>query len=166
MPRFLNPLILLLLAFHFMNCKPAQSILKTGMVANYDKAVKEHILFLEFVISAEAKGEREKVRLVNAVAGSGKMKELNSPVHGPYRIMVVPRYKTSALEKEFYYEHPLFRSVEVASQNGTLSKTSLTAKKGTLSIRMQENANLESIELFSVKPDNKSTKIYTVYLQP
>ncbi|GGB81318.1 hypothetical protein GCM10011325_05980 [Dyadobacter sediminis] len=136
------------------------------MVANYDKAVKEHILFMEFDIRTGAKGRQEKVKLVRAVAGNGRTKGLNSPVHGPYRIMMVPRYRSNALEKEFYYEHPLFRSVEVASPGGTLSKASIAAKQGMLSVRIQENADLDRIELFSLTPDKGTTKIYTVYFQP
>jgi len=56
MLKILNSFFLFLLVLCFMNCKPAQSTLKKGMVANYDKAAKDHILFLEFRISASAKG--------------------------------------------------------------------------------------------------------------
>lgn len=166
MLRIFNLLFSFLLAFQLMNCKPAQSTLKAGMIANYDKALKEHILFLEFKISAEAAGKLEKVKLIHAVSGSGKMKDLNHPVQDLYRIMAVPRYKTSATEKEFYYEHPLFRSVEVANPAGTLSKKSISAKEGSLSIRIQENPDMDRIELFSITPEKGTVKIHTLYLQP
>ena len=136
------------------------------MITNYDKAVKEHILFLEFKISSDANGKHENVKLVSAVSGNGKMKDLNNPVLDPYRIVAVPRYKTSILVKELYFEHPLFRTVEVASESGTLSKKSITATEGSLSIRIQENEHMNRIELFSVTPEKGTIKIYTVYLEP
>ena len=94
------------------------------------------------------------------------MKDLHNRVHAPYQIKVVPRYKTSVIEKEYYYEHPLFRSVEIADPNGTLSKESITATEGSLSIRIQENADLDRIELFRIAPGKETIHIYTVYLQP
>jgi hypothetical protein len=149
-----------------MHCKSGQSVLNVSDISGYDKNGKDHIIFLNFKIRDQGRGRNEKVTLVNATSGNGRFKGLMAPVHYPYQIHVVPRYNnTSQLGTELIFEHPLFRSVEVASQNGTMSQSSLTASEGILSMRMQEDRAMESIELYSITPDRGKVKIYTLHLK-
>ncbi len=107
----------------------------------------------------------ETVELVNAVSGNGKLKNLAAPVHSPYRIVVIPRYPVDDMEKALVFEHPLYKSVEVASGDGRLTKQDLNAKEGILSVRIQNDNGLEKVELYSITPGKENIKIYTLNLE-
>ena len=107
----------------------------------------------------------ETVELVNAVSGNGKLRNLTAPVHSPYRILVIPRYPVNDMENELVFEHPLYKSVEVASENGHLTKQNLNAKEGILSVRIQNDNGLKKIELYSITPGKENIKIYTLNLE-
>lgn len=165
MPRTFYNLLLLLIGLQLTHCKSGQSVLNVSDISGYDKNGKDHIIFLNFKIRDQGRRKNERVTLMNATSGNGRFKGLTAPVHYPYQIHVVPRYNTSHLETALIFEHPLFRSVEVASQNGTMSQSSLTASEGVLSMRMQEDKAMESIELYSITPDRGKVKIYTLHLK-
>jgi hypothetical protein len=158
-------LICIVMGLQLMNCKSGESVLNTREIGNYDTTSQEHILFFEFKITDAGKGNPEKVKFIKAVSGNGKMKNLRQTVDYPYQIHVFPRYNIGFLETEIPFEHPLYRLVEVPSQDGTLTKKSVVEKEGTLSFRLQEHSNMKSIELFSITPDRGKVKIYTLNLK-
>jgi hypothetical protein len=139
--------------------------LNVSDISGYDQNGKDHIIFFNFKIVGQGKGKDEKVTLVNATSANGRFKNLTAPVHYPYQIHIVPRYNTDHIETVLVFEHPLFRSVEVASQDGTISQSSLIASDGVLSMRIQEDKTMESIELYSITPDRGKVKIYTLHLK-
>ncbi|MCF2505792.1 hypothetical protein L0663_20520 [Dyadobacter sp. CY107] len=156
--------VTVMIAAQLSGCKTAESTLRIENVRNYDPDAANHILFLDFKIT-KRDGKKEHVELVNAVSGSGKLKNLAAPVHSLHRISVIPRYSVGHEEVPLFFEHPLFKSVEVSSQDGKLSKRDLHAKEGILSVRMQRKNGLEKIELHSLTPDKGDIKIYTLNLK-
>src|SRR3954468_6125856 len=99
MLKLLSIFIIVFAGMLALNCKPARSALTLNQLPNYNKESKDHILFLTFQITGEA-GGKEKVRLTNATAGSGRMKDMLRPVHMPYQIIAIPRYSSGAVERE------------------------------------------------------------------
>ncbi|MCF0054099.1 hypothetical protein LXM25_28760 [Dyadobacter sp. LJ53] len=153
-----------MIAAQLLGCKTAESTLSLQNVRNYDPGAANHILFLDFKIT-KRDGKTEIVELVNAVSGSGKLKNLATPVHSPYQISVIPRYSVSHAEVPLVFEHPLYKSVEVASQDGKLSKQDLHTKEGNISVRIQKDNGLEKLEIHSLTPDKGNIKIYTLNLK-
>jgi hypothetical protein len=166
MSRFSNAIFIAVLAVLLVGCGPGRSTLKISKVPNYDKAVSDHIFFLDFRVTAENQGDREKVELVKAISGSGRMKNILRPVHYPYQIKAIPRYTTSALEKELVFEHPLFNAREVSEPGGTITKVAVTNTEGIVSMRLQEAPGLDRLELYSVTPEKGTVKIYTLRFKP
>lgn len=166
MPRFSNAIVIAVLAVLLVGCGPGRSTLKISKVPNYDKSVSDHIFFLDFRVTAENQGDREKVELVKAISGSGRMKNILRPVHYPYQIKAIPRYTTSALEKELIFEHPLFNAREVSEPGGTITKVAVTNTEGIISMRLQEAPGLDRLELYSVTPEKGTVKIYTLRFKP
>ncbi|MCE7064637.1 hypothetical protein [Dyadobacter sp. CY326] len=162
--RKISFLLFVMIGMQLMGCKTAESTIAIRDFKNHDPSAADHILFLDFEITRRGK-KTEVVELVNAVSGRGKMKNLVAPVQSPYQIRVLPTYSSDRPETEMAFEHPLYRSVEVASQDGRLSKHDLSATQGTLSIRVQEDKALEKIELYSITPEKGKTKIYTLNLK-
>ncbi|MCE6990007.1 hypothetical protein [Dyadobacter sp. CY323] len=134
-------------------------------IPGYGAQVQDHILFLHFKIKDGGEGKNEKVEFLNATSGNGRMKNLAVPVHYPYQIKAVPRYTTSHFEIGITLEHPLFRSVEVASQDGTIAKAEITAREGNLSFRIQEESYMDRIDIYSITPERGEVKIYTLNLK-
>lgn len=155
---------MIIIAAELSGCKTTESTLSIEHVKNYDPNAANHILFLDFKIT-KRDGKAESVELVNAVSGSGKLKNMAAPVHSPYQISVNPRYSIGHEEVPLFFEHPLFKSVEVASQDGKLSKQDLHAREGILSVRIQRDNGLERIELHSLTPEKGDIKIYTLTLK-
>lgn len=145
-----------------LNCQPGRSALTINRIRNYDIESKDHILFLTFQLTGEA-GGKEKVRLLGSTAGNGRMKNILHPVHFPYRIIAIPRYTTSAIEREMSFEHPLFKAAEVSDPSGAIEHVEATAREGSLSIRLQQDPGLNRLELFSVSPQKGTVKIYTLH---
>ncbi|MCF0062930.1 hypothetical protein MUK70_07855 [Dyadobacter chenwenxiniae] len=153
-----------MIAAQLLGCKTVESTLSLQNVRNYDPGAANHILFLDFKIT-KRDGRTEIVELVNAVSGSGKLKNLATPVHSPYQISVIPRYSVSHAEIPLVFEHPLYKFVEVASQDGKLSKQDLHTKEGNISVRIQKDNGLEKLEIHSLTPDKGNIKIYTLNLK-
>jgi hypothetical protein len=158
-------LLVILAASHLAGCSSGQALLEVSKVSGYDKAAAEHIIFLNLKIIDQGKGSNEKVKLMTATAGNGKMKNIRAAVEYPYQIKVLPRYSTSHLELETVFEHPLYRSVEVPNQDGTMSRSVVNSKEGLISLRFQEESTLDRIEIYSVTPERGSVKIYTLNLK-
>lgn len=125
----------------------------------------DQILFLEFRVSQPEKGSLEQISLVSSVSGTGKLKNLRRPVEYPYRIQVVPRYRTSAFEVPMIFEHPLFREVEVPDPSGTITRKKQFASEGSFTMRMQADPNIEKLDFYSLKPGQQPVKIYTLNLK-
>ncbi|TLV03094.1 hypothetical protein [Dyadobacter luticola] len=145
-----------------LGCASSQSVLNVREISGYDSSKEEHIIFLNLKIS---EGKPEKVKLVSATSGNGKMKNLRPAVDYPYQIKVIPRYNSNRLETEMVFEHPLYKLVEVPHEDGKLSKSAQEAKEGTLLVRFQEDKTMERIEFYSVTPERGSVKIYTLELK-
>jgi hypothetical protein len=156
-----NLIVIFIASAHIVGCKSAESVVKVSEMENYKKESADHILFLNFRIST-GRGASEKVELVNSVSGSGRMKNLVAPVHGAHQIKVVPRYSAGRMELGTFYEHPLFRSVEVSTADGKLSRSEVTDREGMLNIRVQDDTFLTGLELYSVTPARGTVKIYTL----
>jgi hypothetical protein len=157
-------LVMLALGIGLISCKTAESTLTMENVRNYNRDAASHILFLDFKLT-KRNDQTETVTLVNAVSGSGKIKNMAIPVHSACQISVIPRYSVGRLEVPLVFEHPLYRSVEVPSQDGKLTKQDLHADEGTLSVRIQTEKGLEKLELYSLTPEKGNVKIYTLNLK-
>lgn len=166
MLRVFNTVAIAILVLLFAGCGPGRSTLTISNVPNYDKSVSDHILFLDFRVTAENQGDHEKVELVKAISGNGRMKNLMRPVHYPYQIKAIPRYTTSAIEKELVFEHPLFNTKEVSEPGGTITKMEVTNTEGILSMRLQDAQALDRLDLYSVSPGKGTVKIYTLRFKP
>lgn len=162
MLKLLSTLLIAVAGLSAMNCRPGRSSLMVGQLPNYNRESKDHIIFLTFQITGEV-GGREKVRLMYANAGNGRMKEMLRPVHFPYQIIAIPRYTTNTIEREMAFEHPLFKSAEISDPSGKIRQVEATSKEGTMLVRLQQNPGLNRLELFSVSPQKGAVKIYTLH---
>ncbi|MGV3600143.1 MAG: hypothetical protein ACO1N1_03010 [Dyadobacter fermentans] len=161
MLRLRVPAALMLAGLLMVQCKSAHSTLSVARMAGYTPAARDQILFLNFRITGTA-GGGEEVTLASATAGEGKLKDLSRPVHFPYQIRAVPRYSSSAIEREMVFEHALFKSAEVSDPSGHLKHAEVRAGAGNILIRLQADSRLNQLELFSVSPDKGTIKIYTL----
>lgn len=125
---------------------------------NYNAKAKESMLFLTFELSK--KGGKETARLVKSTAAEGRVKDTNAHVHGLSQIEVIVHYNNGKPSKTSRFEHPLYKDMEVFSEDGTISRVSETASTGTLTIRMPVEDNIEKLELFSNK------KLLTLKFKP
>lgn len=161
MLRLFSTAAIALAGLLMIGCRSGRSVLTVSELPNYDTRSPDHILFLNFLITGK-RGGNESVELTSANVGNGKMKDLNRPVHFPTYIKAVPRYSTSALEREMVFEHPLYHAAEVSDPSGHVRREEVQAKEGTLLIRMPMHSGLNRLELFSVTPERGSVKIYTL----
>ncbi|SDF32948.1 hypothetical protein SAMN04487996_11035 [Dyadobacter soli] len=144
-----------------LECRSGRAVLAVSELPDYNKQSADHIIFLNFRITGKP-GGNERVELASANVGDGKMKDISRPVHSPYQIKAVPRYKTSAIEREMVFEHPLLRNAEVSDPGGHIRQVEATASEGSLLVRLQQHAGLNQLELFSVSPESGTVKIYTL----
>ena len=121
-------------------------------------------MFLDFLLTQENINAPVKAKLVNSIAGNGKMKNLGSERIQQNQIRVVQFFKDKRQPVETFHEHPLFRSSEVFNKDGNLSQHEQKASKGTLSIRVQEDPAREKIDLYSVTPKGE-VKIYSLLVK-
>lgn len=154
------PVLILLAALLVFQCKPARSALTISELPHYDSAVQDHILFLHFRISSKVGGGKEKVELISATAGSGRMKDIRRPVSFPVYINVVSRYTSDSLRREMQVEHPLRRAVEVSDPEGYIRRQEVREKEGTFMVRIPVEPGLNGLELFSVSPEKGAVPIY------
>lgn len=166
MTRFFNTTFVGFLVLISAGCGSGRSTLTVSEIPNYDKSVSDHILFLDFRVTAKNRDDREKVRLVKAISGSGRMKQIGRPVYDPYQIKAIPRYSTGAVEREMFFEHPLFQTREVAEPGGAIQKAAVSNTEGIVSIRLQDARGLERLDLYSVSPGKGTVKIYTLRFKP
>lgn len=159
-----SALFLIILSLQMVNCRQAKSFVSTSKLPNYDRQADDHMLFLDFLITQAGENAPVKAKLVNTIAGNGKMKDLGSARIQQNQIKAVHYFSDKRQPIEIFYEHPLFRSVEVFSKEGTLSQHAQTAREGTLSFRIQDDPAREKIDLYSVNP-NGEIKIYSLLLK-
>ncbi|SEI97175.1 hypothetical protein SAMN04487995_2812 [Dyadobacter koreensis] len=157
-------LFLFILSLQLINCKQAKSFVSASELPNYDRQAADHILFLDFLLTQEGKNAAVKAKLVNSIAGNGRMKDLGSARIQQNQIKAVHFFTDKRQPVEIFYEHPLFRSVEVFSKDGTLSQDAQVARKGILSIRVQDDPAREKIDLYSVTPEGE-LKIYSLLVK-
>jgi hypothetical protein len=162
--RALTKFVYFLLLFSVISCHSSRKALQISSIPNYDPTTKDHIVFLTFEISKN--GNTEKVKLINSVAGSGRMKNLAAPVHQLYGISVIRYYSDGQPPIETEHEHPLTKAVEISDPDGSLLKMPLTAHAGTLTVRIQENKALEHIGMYSVGPGKEKRLIYQLKINP
>lgn len=160
-----STILMLILCFQLVHCRQAKSYVRAADLPNYNKNSTDHVLFLDFQITQEKERAKIKAVLVNAMAGNGKMKDLVSGRHYPDHIKVVHYFSDRRTPVEMYYEHPLVKTMEVFSQDGNLGKSTQIARKGTLSIRFQEDPARDKVELYSVTPDRGSEKLYSLLVK-
>lgn len=158
-----STILLLIICFQLVHCRQAKSYVSAKDLPNYNKNSTEHILFFDFQITQD--NGKVKAELVNAIAGNGKMKDLVSGRSYPEQIKVVHYFSDRRTPVEIYYQHPLFKTVEVFSQDGSLDKSAQVTRKGTLSIRFQEDLAREKVELYSVTPARGAEKIYSLLVK-
>lgn len=151
--------IALLSGLFIMQCRTGRPALDISALPNYDKSSPDHILFLQFRISGEA-GGKERVELVSANVANGRMKEMDSPVIFPVYLKAIPRYTTSAIEREMLFENPLRRAVEISDPSGYIRRQEVREQEGSLFIRMPVHGGLNGLELFSVSPERGEVQIY------
>lgn len=153
--------LFLILSMICFGCNSPHAIIDVSTLPNYNGKAADHIVFLNFKISEGSKGRREKVELVRAVSGTGKMKSMENHVEYASYIRAVRKY-SDGRNQESIYQHPLFKQVEVSSPQGKIESRLLTADEGILTMRFQEDKSLEKIDLYSVSPNNGTRKIYTI----
>jgi hypothetical protein len=160
-----NIVFTILILMHLLSCGPRHSVLNLKDVSRYDSLAADNIFFLEFRVGYSKNGKKETISLISAVAGNGKMKNLRRLVESPYKIEVVPRYKSSAVGMAMEFEHPLFREAEVPDPSGTITRKKQFAREGTFTMRFQDDHNIEKFDFYSVKPAQDPVKIYTLILK-
>ncbi|MCF2446389.1 hypothetical protein L0657_20695 [Dyadobacter sp. CY345] len=159
-----SALFLIILSWQMVNCRQAKSFVSISKLPNYDTQAADHILFLDFLITQSGDNAPVKAKLVNSIAGNGKMKDLGSARIQQNQIKVVHIFSDKRQPVEIFYEHPLFLSVEVFSKEGNLSQNAQTAREGTLSLRVQDDPAREKIDLYSVTPKGE-IKIYSLLIK-
>jgi len=153
-----------LLLMVLIGCTTSKTTVHLKTLPNYENAATTHILFFNFEISGKI--DHEKVKLVNAIAGSGRMKNLSVDVHQENRIGMTCYDKSGRTIRYEEFEHPLLKTVEVSGATGKLSKKSISAQKGILSVRLQEDQRIDHIKLSTISPGQKPDKIYTLKIRP
>ena len=148
-----------------MNCSSSKSTLKTDKITNFDKQATDHILFLDFTIKKSVGQKPEATKLTNSVSGVGRLKDMGAEVHNPYQVKAIQYFSDGQKPIEIRYEHPLYKSVEIFDQDGTISRKPTSLNEGTLSMRIQHGSSLEKIELYSTTPDKGTVLIYTLTLK-
>ena len=147
-----SALFFIIFSFQLIHCTPARSVVKIGKLPNFDKQVENHILFLDFLVTQEDENGPVKAKLVNSVAGFGKMKPAGSGRSRLNQIKAIHFFRDQRQPAVIYYEHPLFRSVEIFDKDGHLSQDTQPARDGTLPMRFQDDPAREKIELYSITP--------------
>lgn len=138
-------------------CQAYKNNLDVRQLPRYS-STSDCILFLTFNLSA--KGTNEKVELANATANAGKVKNILAPVHGANNITAIVYYQDTKEPTKLIYPHPLYQTVEIPDKSGTISTHSLETESGTLFIRLQANANIDRLELYSTRTKHASKLIY------
>ena len=158
-------IFLLSIMYIEMSCSSSKSTLKTEKIANFDKQATDHILFLDFTVKKSVGLKPEATKLTNSVSGVGLLKDMDAEVRNPYQVKAVQYYNDGQKPKEVIFEHPLYKSVEIFDQDGTISRKPTSLNEGTLSMRIQHGSSLEKIELYSTTPDKGTVLIYTLTLK-
>ena len=148
------------------SCAVSIPTINAENIENFDKLAKNHILFLTFDIKKNKGQIPETVSLLSSVAGSGKMKNLKTGTDNPFQIKSIQYFSNAKPSIETYFEHPLYKSLEIFSPDGTITRKSTTSTASALSMKIQYENNLEKIELYSIKPDFRPVKIYTLKFKP
>ncbi|GAB2797666.1 hypothetical protein GCM10027275_48980 [Rhabdobacter roseus] len=160
-------LLLVLLGGLLTSCSSGRDQLVFSQVPNYQPGSAQQLLFLNFTITQPAGvTSAEQVTLTNAIAGQGTMKNLSTPVHNQNYLRVLYHYDDQRAPREETYEHPLYRSVEVPSEDGTLSRRELSSSEGMLNLRLAYDSHLVRLELFSHTPERGTRKIHTLRIKP
>ncbi|WP_460981724.1 hypothetical protein [Spirosoma fluminis] len=165
-PLFIQAVFLVCLGTWVVACHSAKQTLAIHTLPNYSEKAAHQVLFLDFNISRSGPAQPERIRLVNSIIGNGKLKTLSHPVHNPYQLRVIRYYTDGREPVSDSLEHPLFRSVEMAEPNGTLSRQPLSKQSGHVSIRFPYTEALGRLAIFSVTPDKGIVKIHTLRLRP
>lgn len=158
---FITYLLFLLLT---TACSSSKETVSLHSIPNYEPASTPSMLFMTFEITKKRK--KETARLVQIMAANGKIKNLEEHIHSPVMIRSVVHYKDGRPSAISQHTHPLNRSVEIPDEDHTLSKTTLTAQKGSLTIRMPSDPAMETLELFSVSPDRPPKRILNLKFEP
>ena len=158
-----------LLTFFFFlmlaGCFSSKPRVTVHALSNYDPKAAHQILFLDFAISRANAGKLERVTLTNSIMGTGELKNLSAQTHTPYQIKLRSYYKTTQASTEESFEHPLFRSIEIADADGTLTRKLTSDSSGHLSVRLPYTPALTKLELYRVTPDEAMQKIYTLQVK-
>lgn len=156
---------LLLVTLLFVACSTNKP-LRVHDLPNYDASAPHQILFLDFTLSKPDPENAEQVTLDNAILGNGELKNMGESVRTPYQIKLLRHFKNNKPAEEEYFEHPLYRQLEVASQDGSMERRATTFQSAPFSLRLQYSPELDKIELYSIAPNQKEQKIYTSPIRP
>jgi hypothetical protein len=132
---------------------------------NYDPRATHRILYLDFDVTRAGPGKPEQAVLTNVILGNGQLKNISRGAHNPYQINVVRYFSDKRLPQRDSLAHPLFKSLEVADRDGTLSRRLTSDLTGHVSLRFAYPEALTKIELYSSTPDGGTTKLYTLRLK-
>ena len=163
--RLLIVLFTGLINIHLQSCSPRHPILDLNGVPSFEPAASEQILFLTFRVAFVRNSAKEKIGLLGAISGKGRLKDIRRPVESPYQIRVIPRYSVRALENEIVFDHPLYHVAEVPDPSGVPTKQKMYAKEGSFTITLQANRHISSLDFYSVTPGREPYKIYTLRLK-
>lgn len=155
-------LILLLLSHLFVSCSP--QLLKLNEIPNFNPAAKNSMLFLTFEFNK--KGKKETAQLIKSIAAEGKVKDANMHIHGQYLTEIMVYNTGGTSPKTYHFEHPLFKDVEVFSEDGTIKRVSEKNLRGLLTVRIPIDDNMDKLELFSIANNHESKNLLTLKFTP
>ena len=148
-----------------VGCLSSKPQVTVHALPNYNQKAAHQILFLDFAISRANAGKLERVTLTNSIMGTGELKNLNAQAHTPYQIKLRSYYSTAQASTEENFEHPLFRSIEIADADGTLTRKLTSDSSGHLSVRLPYTPALTKLELYRVTPGEGMQKLYTLQVK-
>jgi hypothetical protein len=125
------------------------------------------VLFLDFILEGRADDPaRAKVRLANAIAGRGSMKEMPLYSHSDRQIEAVLMTATNQFTRTYQYDHPLYKLVEYpADSTGAMRIRGVGLPQAYLSMRFQTDPAISRLDLYSLYK-NRRRKLYSLRLKP
>jgi hypothetical protein len=138
--------------------------LKIHNLANYQKN-SPLIVFLDFKITKV--GETDNVVMSNAILGVGEMRPNTPETTSEIKVKVVLKGDNDETIDEWLVDYPINRSVEVMDEkSGKIERKNLENQVGTVNIKFQQSPKHKILELYRIDTDKKSTKIFTISLNP
>lgn len=119
---------------------------------------EKSFLMLTFHLESKEKGENIKLQKIQGAKGQLKTVQTKASSNTYLKTVIHSPYETYVLENN----HPLYSSVEIFSEDGSISKITQFQPEGTLFLRFPYNTHLKKLEIFQNKVDQPENKVYTL----